>query len=816
MLHFTDKSRVFPREAGRAAFPLGGIGTGNISIGARGEFRDWEIWNRPGKGDYLPHSFFALWCKENGHAPRAKVLAARPVQPFDQTYGHDAAGIAGLPHFAHSSLKGEYPLVKVDLWEDGLPLKITLEAYTPLIPIAPEDSGLPGAVIRYRIRNLSPAPVEISLAGSLTNGVGFNGMMENWGGLKTDKVRGNLNRFRSEQELIGLELITTGYQPDDLAYGSMVLASLPGEATVKPAWYRGRWSAGAQAFWDEFSANGRLTDLGYGEPWSESRFETGSLARHETIAPGTESVLTFFLAWHFPNRTASWDQTGCACGDSACKPRTVQNHYARSFGDAWEVASYLQQNLDRLEGSTQIFHDALFGSSLPEEVLDCVSANIVTLRSTACMWLADGTFLGYEGCHDKSGCCEGNCTHVWNYAQTLAFLFPSLERNMREMDFLVETDEAGMMHFRAMQVFGEEHKWYTPVAVDGQLGCIMRFFREWRLSGNNDFLARLWPKAKLALDFAIREWDADRDGMIESEQHNTYDISFFGPNMMTGALFLGALRAGAIIASHLGDGDLAQFYRDLEAKSASAYDASLWNGEFYRQLIEDVNERPQQFGEGCLADQLLGQALAHLYGLGDLLPAAHLHAAMASIFKYNFPPDLRDHASMQRVYALNDEAGLLLCTWPRGGRPAFPMHFCDEVWTGIEYQVATELIYQGMIDEGLALVKAICSRYDGYKRNPWNEIECGHHYVRAMSSWGLLIALSGFYYNLADNEISFAPKVHEDDFTCLWTTGRGWGVYRQQKEKESGRIIPHIQVLGGNMYGIKVKAAGLVWTIEEG
>ena len=146
------------------------------------------------------------------------------------------------------------------------------------------------------------------------------------------------------------------------------------------------------------------------------------------------------------------------------------------------------------------------------------------------------------------------------------------------------------------------------------------------------------------------------------------------------------------------------------------------------QQIDDIDEYRYQYGAGCLADQVLGQLLAHVAGLGYILPEAHVKSAVKAIFKNNFKTDFSDHAHVQRAYVLNDEKGLLLCSWPNGSRPKLPFIYSDEVWTGIEYQVAAHCIYEGLVDEGLTIVKAVRERHDGFKRNPWNEVECGHHY----------------------------------------------------------------------------------------
>jgi len=195
---------------------------------------------------------------------------------------------------------------------------------------------------------------------------------------------------------------------------------------------------------------------------------------------------------------------------------------------------------------------------------------------------------------------------------------------------------------------------------------------------------------------------------------------------------------------------------------------------------------------------MLGQWLAMAAGLGRFLPEDRLKTTLSSIFNYNFMTDFKNYSNVQRTYALNDERGLLLCTWPNGGRPPLPFVYSDEVWTGIEYQVASHLMYEGLIDEGLTIVKAVRDRYDGRRRNPWDEVECGHHYARAMSSWGILLALSGYAYSGQTASLEFAPKLYPGNFRTFWTTGGGWGGYSQKEEKGKAQKV-ELAVAGGEL-----------------
>ena len=810
-----SKTRTFDANARVAAFPLGGIGTGNVSLGARGELRDWELFNRPNKGGQMPNTFFAIRAQAGGGTPVTRVLEARRPAPHDLSHGYHPITGAGLPRLAASELRGEYPFATIEFDDPQLPVHVQLEAFTPLVPLDPEDSGLPCAVLTYTVTNTASEPVNLTLVGSLINPVGGIGY-DRYGSLDGGGLGQNVNEFRDEAGLRGLYLYSQRYPADDLDHGTLALATTHPNVTVKRAWVRGAWYDFLQDFWDDFSSDGRLDDLGYETPSALGRTDTGSLGLLDTLAPGQGKAYRFLLTWHFPNRTNSWSNRRDA--------PLVHNRYAARFGDAWEVARYLTEHWPRLHGVTRRFHQALFGSTLPPAVLDAVSANIVVLRSPTCFWLEDGRFFGFEGCFDHGGCCDGTCTHVWSYAQTLAYLFPSLEREMRRIEFVIETEADGYMCFRAYKTFGEHYIWpwgdqKPDAASDGQMGSIIRVYREWLLSGDRPWLAVVWPGVKRALDYARHEWDPDEDGVTDGNQHNTYDISFFGPNPLSGVYFLAGLRAVEELAGIMGEPDLAQRCHATYTRGAQRLDERLWNGQYYIQRLEDVNAHKYQFGQGCLSDQLLGQLHARLLNMGDLLPVDHVRLALKSVFNNNFKRDFSEHVNCQRTYVLNDEAGLVLCSWPQGGRPRYPFVYSDEVWTGIEYQVAAHLIYEGWVAEGLEIVQAVRDRHDGVRRNPWNEVECGHHYARSMASWAVLLALSGFHCDLGRGVISFAPRVEATSepnrFTTFWSCGRGWGTYVQDRDEATGVWHPKVEVLGGDMTGIRVEACGQTWSLTK-
>jgi non-lysosomal glucosylceramidase len=811
-----------------AAFPLGGVGTGNVSLGSRGNLRDWEIFNSANKGFNLPNTFFAIRVQAANQAPITRVLEGQIQAPHDLSHGYHPAANAGLPRFKNTILRGEYPLATIDFEDDRMPVKVRLEAFTPLIPLNPEDSGIPCAILTYYVTNTSSEAVNLTIAGSLCNPVGGVNF-DTFGNIRPLALGKSVNTFREEESLRGLYMEAQGIADDNLLYGNVSLVTTHPNVTVKPAWRRGSWWDFLREFWDDFAEDGLLNDLGYNEPAADSKPDTGSLGVVDTVAAGASQSYTFIISWYFPNRKNTWsNRPGHSLALFSDAPEdspaarynnapTVRNHYTTRFTDAWDVANYVVSEWERLKTGTQQFHDAMFDSTLPAPLIDAVASNIVPVRSNTCFWLEDGRFYGWEGCFDEDGCCAGTCTHVWSYAYTVAYLFPSLEREMRRIEFAIETNDSGFMNFRNFTSMNETFKWTfaatdPEAAVDGQMGSILRAYREWKLSGDKAWLDNIWGGIKRAIGFASSQWDADMDGVLDGKQHNTYDIEFFGPNPLSSIYYLAALRAVEELATIMGETQLAQRCRQTFEKGSQKLDTLLWNGEYYIQQLDDVDAYMYQHGTGCLADQLLGQLHASVLGLGDLLPRDHLKQAIHAVYANNFRENFSDHVNAQRTYVLNDEAGLVMCTWKAGAtKPRFPFVYSDEAWTGIEYHVAAHLLYEGWHSEGLRVVEAARQRHDGIRRNPWDEVECGHHYARTMSSWMLLLVATGFDADASKKQMSFAPLMDistaPDKFSSFWSNGIAWGTFTQQKTGDSWSV--DIQVLGGALGDTQVMVNGM-------
>lgn len=505
---------------------------------------------------------------------------------------------------------------------------------------------------------------------------------------------------------------------------------------------------------------------------------------------------------------------------------TYRPWYAERFQSLDAVIDYWNANYNMLRENSNLFSKAFYASTLPAEVLEAVAANLTILKSPTVLRQWDGRFWAWEGCQDSFGSCHGSCTHVWNYAQALPHLFPSLERTLRETEFKVAQNAEGHQNFRVnLPISAPPHNFHA--ASDGQLGGIMKIYREWRISGDTEWMKSLFPSVKNSLDYCIRTWDPLRKGYLAEPHHNTYDIEFWGPDGMCTSFYLGALSAFVEMGKALKEP--VKEYTKLLEKGKKFMETELFDGEYFIQKIQweglqapnplevmsfggTYSEEAQallkkegpkyQYGTGCLSDGILGMWMASVCGLDEVLDNEKVKSHLTSVYKYNLKHDLTDHFNPQRpVYACGKEGGLLLCTWPKGGMLSLPFVYSNEVWTGIEYQVASHLMMKGEVEKGLDIVRECRKRYDGKVRNPFDEIECGHWYARAMASYGMLQGLTGVRYDAVEKTMYIDSKI--GDFKSFISTNTGFGTV----ELKDGK--PFVNVAYGtidvNYYNISGK-----------
>ncbi len=776
VLKHYDKNHI-----NKIALPIGGIGTGTISLGGRGNLQDWEIVNRPAKG-FNPgpgrnHSpFFSIYSEYNGKKDLRLLEGPAPLYEYEGFAGNAKTGNHGLPRFENATFDAAYPFGQVNLSDPNLPISVRIKAFNPLIPGDADKSGIPIAALRYEITNNSKHDMTVSVCGSMENFIGEDGSQtrQDWTGTKISiGAKNNKNIFKEENKFSGIFMISEGVDKSTEQWGTIALTTIEQDVSFRSNWKRQHWGTSILDFWDDFSEDGVLEDrpeIGENKPMA-------SLAARVKLKPGQTREINFFITWHFPNRKA-WASS------------LMKNYYTMQYADAWDVVQKTLPELNQLEQETIDFVKTFCERDLSEVVKEAALFNISTLRSQTCFRTDDGYFYAWEGCNDNSGCCQGSCTHVWNYEQATGFLFAELAQKRREIEFGLATNEDGLMSFR-VNLPKENIRGFGRAAADGQMGAIMKMYRDWQLSGDEDFLKKLYPNVKKALQFCWIPggWDADIDGVMEGTQHNTMDVEYYGPNPQMGIWYLGALRAVEEMSRFIGDTDFADNCAALFANGRKWLDKNLFNGEYFIHEIRPPKSTDEiapslvvgmgggdkfnpdyQLGEGCLVDQLVGQFMAHVCGLGYLVEPNHVKTTLKSIMKYNYREKLRDHFNCFRTFAMGDESALLMASYPYK-RPKNPFPYFTEVMTGFEYTAAVGMLYEGQLDNGLKCIKNIRDRYDGGKRSPFDEAECGHHYGRAMASWAAVLALSEFHYSAVSGTMTITSK----NGTYFWSNGSSYG-----------------------------------------
>ena len=719
----------------RVALPMGGIGCGSVSLSGRGDLVDWEIMNRANK-NYFNRSagsrpFFALRVKGAGH--ESTTMLAGPIHPAELYFAHGCnVPQCGLPRFAEASFDGAFPFGTVHLSDKGLPVKVDIKGFSPFVPGNSADSSLPVASLEYEVENMTGEPLEVSICAYVRNIAGCDGRNDS-------PPAGNTTTYREGEGVRGLVFKSEKLNKNSPAWGSFALSTpdADGKLSYRTACVPNHWERTALEFWDDFSSDGELS-----APDSAETIPHGGICMKKTVPARGRTSWHWAFTWNFPNRPA-W-------GDDS---KIVGNWYSKNYADAWDAAEKITPRLGELEERSLAFTRKILALEAPHELKEAALANLAVLKSETVFRVPTGHLLGWEGVNDHSGSCRGSCTHVWNYENAVACLFPDLARSMRDVEFnYAMNPENGAMEFRVRLPLGTKPG--NGVAADGQMGCIMKVYRDWKICGDDKWLAALWPKVKKALAFAWipaeqwtwnakwREggWDVGKSGLMDGEQHNTMDVNYYGPNSQMGFWYLGALRAAEEMAKAMKDDAFAKECREIYEKGTRRIDAELFNGDYYEQHItEGHGELPYQLGKCCLVDQLVGQQMAHLWGLGDLAKKENLRKTCESIMKWNFLPDFTRHFNNMRTYCAGKESGLLMGSWPRG-RLKTPFPYFGEVMTGFEYVAAAEMVFQGMDTDAVKVVKAIRDRHDGLKRNPFNEPECGHNYARSMASWNVLLA----------------------------------------------------------------------------
>jgi uncharacterized protein (DUF608 family) len=798
------------KQLAKISFPLGGIGTGSVGLSGSGRLIDWEIYNRPAKGSTNGFSHFAIRAEHDGTVLDARILNG----PYlgDRTgdfmteelrnYGNGARrdSLAGMPHFQNCRFDGRFPIAGLRLTDPQFPGEAEITALNPFIPQDDKNSSIPAAMFAITLFNSTDTEIDYTVTGVLGHG----------------PVEPTRAEHIDLPGMSGVRIVTDDIALDRSDYSELMIATDAPVTSHQTYLYDGMWFDALQVYWNDILRPGpfrdRLTVPNFGVPGMRRSIPHSLHAAHVTVPAGERRTLRFVIAWYAPNFSKSWQTPIWHSSQQVSNNPPWPNWYATEWMGVADVARHVLVEWEDLFTRTGLFRDTLYSSTLPLAVLDAAAANLSILKTATTVRLTDGSFYGWEGLFQDVGSCEGSCSHVWNYQQALPFLFPALERSMRELDYVQNTDDAGGMSFRMSLPLGTRGRTERP-AADGQFGGMMKLYRDWKLSGDDAFLSRLWPIAKRTVEYAWSPtnpdlWDPEKSGVLWGRQHHTLDMELFGPNVWLTGFYLGALKAGEAIAEYLGDPETSKEWRAIHDKGRAWIDANLFNGEYYVQRLDLYNKREldpyaesavsrrflgatvydlywssehgqikYQLGEGCAIDQMLAQWHANLYGLGALLDQNHVVSTLQAIDRHNHKPRLGDIANPCRVFGLEDEGGTLICAWPAASPvPAVPVPYSQETMHGFEYAFGCAMMQYGMLDAAVRVFRSVRDRYDGIERNPWNEIECGSNYSRSMASWAAVPTLSGFSFDAQSALIGFAPMLRNGPgWQSFWSTGSAWG-----------------------------------------
>lgn len=794
----------------RIAFPVGGIGAGMFCLEGTGAISHMSVHHNP-EMFYEPAMFAAISIK--GIPNGARVLEGSV--PNWKKFGQRDAGLGGtggatwgLPRFNESTFNARFPFADIRLRDNALPLQVAIKGWSPFTPGDEDHASMPFGALEYQFTNTGAKPEEYIFSYHARN-------------FMRQADAGNSVKAMPQGFVLSQEAIPDAPEKK----GQFAIYTTEPSTIVDHCWFRGGWFDPLTMAWNTVKA---------GETRSTAPVEKdapgGSLYVPFRLQPGEKKVIRLMMTWYVPDsKLHIGDSPG---GGVPATGKYYRPWYSSRFKDVAEAAAYWSGHYDELHRQTSLFTNTFYKSTLPPEVLEAVAANLTILKSATVMRQYDGRFWCWEGSGDTWGSCHGTCTHVWNYAQAVPHLFPALERSLRNTEFHENQNTEGHQGFRAnIPISPLVHNFHS--AADGQLGGIMKMYRDWRISGDQDWLKKMFPLVKVSMDYCIRTWDPKRKGIVEEPHHNTYDIEFWGPTGMCTSFYLGALTAFTAMGNALGE-DVST-YKTLYAKGKQYLETELYNGEYFIQQIKWTDlqapdpvkaqsfstqyspeavallkkEGPKyQYGTGCLSDGVLGSWIARVCGLPEPADTAKTKSHLLAVHKYNLKKDLQQHENPQRsTYALGHEGGLLLCSWPKGGMLSLPFVYSNEVWTGIEYQVASHLMFQGEVDKGLDIVRACRQRYDGTVRNPFNEYECGHWYARAMSSYGLLQGLTGVRYDAVDKAIHIDSKI--GDFSSFLATDNGFGTVSWKKG------VPSLTVAYGTIPAVHAIVGGKTIPLQQ-
>lgn len=808
----------------QSGIPLGGIGAGSVEVRPDGLFHEWLMFNT---GIWSPGSPCCV--KDEAMSPYDLLFLVRTRTSDGQVLVrflaldeklHDLYSMSWARSVESIGFEGTFPVARLTYEDPDLPVHVQAEVFSPFVPLDSRTSGTPGFHVYFAIRNITSSPVDVSILGVMRNPVGHG----------QPSARAH-NRLTQVGEGKAIHMSADDLMPRECTSGDMTLSAVGGRVThitgsyhdeQRPVFFwQGDLAFKPFTYMHQFKEDGRLPNLNaetapefpegfkaedLDEPArrelldrmlqyplfydmyhraaqadpelvSSPRFldimadklrqfkergsawGTAALCASMTVQPEAEGAALFTVGWFFPNHISP-------TGDN------LGHQYENWFAGSQEVVQFMLDNFPSLRERTLSLPEVIHTSSMPSDAADAVTTQLSTL--TKCTWW---TKAGNFGVWEGLGCCGFHTTDItYQGSFPIVALFPDLQKNQMEHGARFQRQDGRVHHFFTPD-FSKVDEGFDRVDMNQQF--VMLAARDYLWTGDMQYLESLWPHICRAMDNTAL-LDTDGDGLPDTgTRRNTYDVwDFTGCTSYIASLWLGALKAAIKLADAMGDARRAANWRATYEKGLASFDEKLWNGEYY-VLWRDGDKTD----ECCMSDQMSGDWFSLASGWGPILGEERTREALQAIVRYNF----------------RWSEGLINASYPPG-KPrrlaASGNMQADAPWTGIEYTVAALLIDYGMVSEGMDIVRDIHDRYLRAGRF-WNHVECGGHYYRAMSSWTLLIAFSGFAWDQPSRSLTLAPVVREQTCVYPFFTAGSWGRYYQENGI-NGKLV-EITVVDGEL-----------------
>jgi non-lysosomal glucosylceramidase len=786
-------------QLGAFAFPMGGFGAGHVVLRGDGTLQKWCVRNQVRHEalplDCMPANFFGISVGQGGASSPTEqsfVLAS------PETYSADRCGLPSnkpahaspssvarlksLPGIKSLSIVARYPVADVSYDIPGLPVDVSLEALSPMVPLDERSSSLPVALFQFTVKNTSKSKQTTRVLQAQQNFVGWDGQAD-CTAPPTPFWAQNVNTpFAESDGSAGLSMSSQSVDNASADFGTICIQALASTGTTPHGASVGLFpgASSEEELWSSFVDHKEVPASASSvppptAPSADGKSYCGGVVQTLELLPGEGATLTFALAWHFPNRMREESVRGSHAWDEILPPK-LGNFYATWLADARHAATYARSNIGHLVPSTKAYVEAMYTSSIPWLLTDSAAGRAAVLRSPT-MWKSEaGIVQGSEG----NGCCPLNCSHVYGYTTLMERLFPSLAQDMRISDF-VRNYKAGV---GVTMRFGT-NGW----AIDGALASVIKTYLVVQQADPTlEFLKHVWPNVKDQMALLSQNF-VDADGVIRVAQQNTYDTSMLEANTFIGSYYVTALRASAAMATLMGEPSLAAEYTSGAAKSAAAYDQICWNAGFgYYTSDVTLKTCANSYGPGCFVDQICAAGLSAACGFGACFDAAHEASARKAIAKYNVvrkPPwnDMQKHL-------FDGDVGITVCTYPNG-KLGDGMRYDTLVSSGFTSPVIAGLLLDRNLEDAERLNGYIRQRHDGRNRTPWNEPECDLLYSRAMAHWNIFEQACGYSYDCTKGAMRFDPRYAPEKFQSFFVTGSGWGQYTQSGSDahlSSGRL----------------------------